>query len=250
VKPLPLTAETLAVLSRIRDYGWTLSVHGMSHGRTMRLVKARTERRINNAGTALQDINTYRRYVHEMVKAFRTETGERLAQAVELAIRKWSNLGLEPGLLQALLNDVFLRFEQYGYAVVEARPATTPKRRGQRARGRRSRTYGDALKRGRVALCRGGTVEEQVARQREGAALAAVVAEKLRPVLASRRTPGRRFVAYYNFAQKLGRLTRNYSGRSLQIAACDLVDLFEAKSLDGDTLRSIAADVFGINATL
>jgi len=49
---------------------------------------------------------------------------------------------------------------------------------------------------------------------------------------------------------KLGRLTRNYSGRSLQTATCDLVDLFEAKSLDGDTLRSIAADVFGINVAL
>jgi hypothetical protein len=70
VKPLPLTAETQAVLTRIRTYSWTLNVFGMSPGHAWRLVKARVERRISLAGVALPYINVYRRYVHELVKAF------------------------------------------------------------------------------------------------------------------------------------------------------------------------------------
>jgi hypothetical protein len=50
---LSLTAETQAVFARIRTYGWTLSVHGKSHIRPWRLVKARTERRINRAGVTM-----------------------------------------------------------------------------------------------------------------------------------------------------------------------------------------------------
>jgi hypothetical protein len=75
---LLLTAETQAILTRIRTYGWTLLVFGMSPGEAWRLVKARVERRIQGAGVAVQDVNVYRRYVHELVKAFRTETGEPL----------------------------------------------------------------------------------------------------------------------------------------------------------------------------
>jgi len=76
------------------------------------------------------------------------------------------------------------------------------------------------------------------------------VAGKIRPLLAARGIPGRQFLAYYNFAQALGRLTCNYSGRSLEMAAGDLIDRCEAKSLDGDALRSIAAGLFGIDVVL
>jgi hypothetical protein len=71
----------------------------MSPGAALRLVKARVQRRIMDAGVAVLEVNVYRRYVHELVRAFRTETGEPLAQAIELVIRKWGNLGLESGLL-------------------------------------------------------------------------------------------------------------------------------------------------------
>ena len=89
-----LTAETQAVLTRVRTYGWTLFVFGMSPGEAWRLVKARVERRIQRAGVALQNVNVYRRYVHELVRAFRTETGESLARTIQLVIRIWTNLGL------------------------------------------------------------------------------------------------------------------------------------------------------------
>jgi hypothetical protein len=57
-------------------------------------------------------------------------------------------------------------------------------------------------------------------------------------------------IPYFNFAQQLGRLSRKFGDKSLQMAAFDLVDLCEAKSLDGDTLRAIAATVFGVNVNL
>jgi hypothetical protein len=246
VRPLLLTVETQAVQTRIRTYGWTLFVFGMSPGEAWRLVKARVERRIQRAGVALQNVNIYRRYVHELVRAFRTQTGEPLAQAIELVIRKWVNLGLESGLLQGLLGDCFLRFEQTGYARPTITPPAVGKKRGPKARRLPRRSYEKALKKGRVSRARSGKVEEQAAKQKAGSAHAAVIAEKLRPVLAACGIPGDRFVAYFAFAQRLGRLSRNYTGESLRMAAADLVDLYEAKSLDRDTLHSIAATIFGV----
>ena len=247
MRPLLLTAETQAVLTRIRTYGWTLSVFGMSPGEAWRLVKARVERRVQDAGVAVQSINVYRRYVHELVKAFRTETGEPLARAIELVIRKWANFGLESALLQGLLGDCFLRFEQNGYANPTITPPAGGKKRGPKARRLPRRSYEKALKKGRVSRVRSGKVEEQATKQKAGSAQATEIADKLRPVLAARAIPGAQFVAYFAFAQKLGRLSRNYASKSLAMAASDLVDLYEAKSLDGDALRAIAVTLFGVN---
>jgi len=66
-------------------------------------------------------------------------------------------------------------------------------------------------------------------------------------LLKDRKLPGQEFIRYNAFAQKLARLTRMHGGKTLQIAASDLIDLYEAKTLDADILRAIAATVFGIN---
>jgi hypothetical protein len=54
-------------------------------------------------------------------------------------------------------------------------------------------------------------------------------------------------VAYFAFAQKLGRLCRNYGEKTLAIAASDLIDRYESKSLDRETLAAIALVIFGIS---
>jgi hypothetical protein len=247
MKPIPLTPETSAIFDRIRTHDWVLNVYGQSHSRAMRLVKARVERRIKRSGLPVHEFNAYRRFVHELAKAFRTETDELLVKAIELTLRKWTNLGLVSALLQELLGDCFLRFEQQGYAMPKAkslahkgRPACKP--------GRVSHlSYEEALRKNRISLGRANTVAEQSAKQKAGAARAAVIARELRPVLAARGIPADKFVAYFAFAQKLGRLSRNYGGESLRIAASDLIDYYEAKPLDGGTLRAIAAILFGVS---
>ncbi len=201
------------------------------------------------AGISVLYINAYRRYVHELVKVFRTQTGEPLAGAIEHVIRKWVGMGLKSELLQGLLGDCFLRFEQQGYATQTATPHVGGKKRGPKARRLPRRSYEKALKKGRASRARFGTVEEQAARQRTGSVRAAEIAASLRPILAARQIPGAQFVVYFAFAQKLVRLCRTYADKSLRMAAADLVDLYEAGSLDGDTLRAIAAVLFGINVT-
>lgn len=184
-----------------------------------------------------------------MLKAFRTETGEPLARALEFVIRKWANFGLAPALLQELLCVCFLRFEQTGYAGPTITPPAVGKKRGPKARRLPRRSYEKALKKGRASRVRSGKLGEQAAKQKTGSAYAAVIADKLRPVLEACGIPGDRFVAYFAFAQRLGRYARNYSGESLRMAASDLIDLYEAKSLDRDTLRAIAATVFGVSVS-
>jgi hypothetical protein len=188
----------------------------------------------------------YRRFVHELVKAFRIETGEPLTKAIELTLRKWVNLGLVSALLQELLGDCFLRFEQQGYAMPKAKPLAH-KGRPARKPGRVSHlSYEEALRKNRISLGRANTVAEQSAKQKAGAARASAIADGLRPVLAARGVPSDEFVAYFAFAQKLGRLSRTYADKSLQMAAADLIDLYEAKSLDGHVLAAIATTLFGI----
>jgi len=254
MRTLPLSAATQAILDRIKTYEWTLDVYGMSQSRAVRLVKARTEIRINKAGIGPPYNNVYRRYVLELVKTFRTRTRDPLARAIPLAIRKWANLDLAVPLLEELLGDCFLRFEQHGYAMPgrglarlssdENRACTQSSQSGKR---RRRTTYAKALQKGRVALRGGNTIEEQVELQRQGSLLASDIARRLKPILQTRGVSGRAIIPYYNFAQQLGRLSRAYGGRGLEIAAADLLDLAEAKGLDGETLRALAQALFGIS---
>ena len=245
MKPLSLTAETQAVFARIRTYDLALRVFGMSQSQAWRLVEARVENRINAAGVAVRERNQHRSYMWEVLKAFRTETGEPLVRALGLAIGKWANLGLAPALLQELLCVCFLRFEQVGYAMPATQAKPSERKRGPKPRRLPRRCYEKALNKGRVSRRRSGKLEEQIAVHREGPAHAAVIADRLRPVLAERDTPGDRFVGY--FAQKPGRYVRNCSGETLRMAASDLIALYEAKHLDRDALLAIAAILFGVN---
>ena len=241
MRSLTLSAETQAIFDRIRSYTWTLNVYGMSQSRAFWLVRARTQTRINQAGIVPPYTNVYRRYVNELVRVFRIENGARLIAAIKLTIRKWVNFGLEPTLLEGLLSDCFLRFEQQGYAM----PRTQPPGRQPKPRHRHG-TYAGSLKKGRTALRKGNTVAEQAELQQQGSEIASDIARRLKPVLEAHGVTGRAFIPYYNFAQKLGRLSRNYGGKSLQIAAADLVDLYEAKQLDGNILRAISQVLFDI----
>ena len=121
MRELALSARTQAIFDRIKSYAWTLNVYGMSSSRAEWLVKARTRARIHKAGVVPPYTNVYRRYVSELIRVFRSETGERLIAGIKLTMRKWVNFGLDQALLEGLLSDCFLRFEQQGYAMPKAK---------------------------------------------------------------------------------------------------------------------------------
>jgi hypothetical protein len=244
MRELALSARTQAIFDRIKSYAWTLNVNGLSSSRAEWLVKARTRTRIHKAGVVPPYTNVYRRYVSELIRVFRSETGERLIAAIKLTMRKWVNLGLDQALLEGLLSDCFLRFEQQGYAMPEVKSLGR-----QRQPRRRRSTYAASLNKGRATLRKGSTVKEQVSLQEQGAALASAIARALKPVLAERGITGRGMIPYFNFAQQLGRQSRKFGDKSLQMAAADLIDYHEAKSLDHDTLLAIAATLFGVDVS-
>ena len=245
MRHLLLTAQTDAVLAFIRRTEFPLSVYGRSAARVWPMVREQVNRRISRFGVPVHEINIYRRYTFEMLKAFRTETGEPLAAALELCVRKWANLGLEPELLQQLLCDCHQKFHAVGHQMPKRKPiAPEP-----RLRRRRGSTYAQALSKGRVSRSGSSTIEEQSASHAKGIAQNRDISRKLALLLAARKTPGRQFIRYNAFAQKLGRLSRTYADKSLQMAAADLIDLYEAKTLDSDTLRAIAVTLFGITVS-
>jgi hypothetical protein len=242
MRSLLLTAQTDAVLAFIRRTEFPLSVYGRSAARVWPMVREQVERRISRFGVPVHEINIYRRYTTEMLKAFRTKTGEPLAATLKLCVRKWANLGLAPELLQQLLCDCHQKFHAVGHQMPRRKPLGLKPRQ----RRRRRSTYAQALGKGRVTRNPAATTEEQSARHADGIARNREISRELAKLLTARKTPGQVFIRYNAFAQKLSRLSRTYADKSLQMAAANLVDLYEAKGLDGATLRAIAEALFDI----
>jgi hypothetical protein len=258
MRPIELTAETRNVLAFIRRTEFPLSVYGRSAGRVWPMVRGQVSKRISSFGVPVHEVNMYKRYVTELLKAFRTETGEPLAAALELCARKWSNLGLAPVLLQQLLCDCHQKFHAVGHQMPKRKPLGGDmtqlssigivSQAGPRPRRRKKRTYTQTLEHGRVSRSRSTSTEEQMASHAKGIAQNRDISHKLALLLKDRSIPGEQFIRYNAFAQKLGRLTRTYGGNSLKMAAADLIDYYEAKALNADTLRAIATTVFDIAA--
>jgi len=247
MRSLVLTPETRDVLAFIRRTTFPLSVCGRSAARVWPMVREQVNRRISQFGVPVHEINIYKRYAVEMLKAFCTETGEPMAAALELCVRKWANLGLAPELLQQVLCDCHQKFQACGHQLPRRKLLASKKKPGPGLRRKRKRTYAQALSKGRVSRSRSTTTEEQSASHAKGIAQNRDISRKLAALLSAREIPGQQFIRYNAFAQRLGRLTRKYADKSLQMAASDLVDLYEATALDGDTLRAIAAALFGVN---
>ncbi|MBN2466317.1 hypothetical protein JXD38_11920 [candidate division WOR-3 bacterium] len=246
MRPIALTAEARDVLAFICRTQFPLSVYGRSAARVWPMVREQVDWRISRFCVPVHEVNIYRRYVAEMLKAFRTETGEPLARALEICVRKWTNLGLEPELLEQLLLDCHKKFHATGHQMPKTEPLAPAKKPGPKLRRKRKRTYAEALAKGRTSRRPAATTEEQSARHAEGIAQNRDISQKLAVLLKDRRVPGQEFIRYNAFAQKLGQLTRKHGGETLQLAASDLIDLYEAKALDADILRAIAQTLFGI----
>ena len=136
MRPLNLTPETRDVLSFIRRTEFPLSVYGRGAGRVWPMIREQVNRRISQFGVSVHEVNMYKRYVTELLKAFRTETGEPLAATLELCVRKWANLGLAPELLQQLLCDCHQKFHAVGHQMPKRKPLVPETKPGPRRRKR------------------------------------------------------------------------------------------------------------------
>jgi len=246
MRPLVLTPATRDVLAFIRRTTFPLSVYGRSAARVWPMLREQVNWRISRFGVPMHEVNIYRRYTAEMLKAFRTETGEPLAAALELCVRKWANLGLAPELLQQILCDCHQKFHACGHQLPRRKLLASKKKPGPGLRRKHKKTYAEALSKGRVSRSPTATVEDQSASHAEGIARNKEISRRLALLLAARKIPGQEFIRYNAFAQKLGRLSRTYADKSLQMAAADLIDIYEAKALAPDILRAIAATLFDI----
>jgi hypothetical protein len=232
------------MLARIRRVKFPLSVLGRSHGRTMPMTRAVVDWRLRRTPVSRLEASHYRRAVAEMVRSFRAATGEPLTAALQLTLRKWTNHGLDPRLLQDLCCDVFDKFEAAGRLPPKQRDVMPAKR----APRKRRRTYQQAVERGWATLRPGQTPAEQATHFARAVSTNQDISRKLASLLKERGVPGKQFIRYNAFGQKLGRLSRRFSSGTLARAAADLVDLYEAKSLDHETLLAICADLFGLTA--
>jgi hypothetical protein len=242
MRSLNLTPEARDVLTFICRTEFPLSVYGRSANRVWPMVREQVNRRISQFGVSVHEVNIYKRYAVEMLKAFRTETGKPLAAALGLCVRKWANLGLATELLQQLLCDSHQKFHSVGHQMPKRKPIAPGPRPGHRRRS----TYAQALSKGRVSRRLAATTEEQAAHHAKGIAQNRAISRKLAELPVARKVSGKEFIRYNAFAQKLGRLSRTYADKSLQMATADLVDLYEARSLDRDTLLAICASLIDV----
>jgi hypothetical protein len=241
MKPLHLTAPTRGVFDRILAVRQPLAVYGTTQTSARARVKDDVTRRLNAHGIIPPSRSFYQTYVEELLKAFRTRTGAALVHALERAIRRWVNFGLEPGLLQTILCDCHLRFEQQGYQMPVVRDV---KRRKPAPKPRRSYRQLVAMKWGSRAKSR--PAAQQAKAYESARAHNKDLSNRVSGLLAARKVPGREVRRYNAFVYRLDRYCRNYSLRSLEIAAAGVIDDFEGEGLDRDTLVAIAATLFGL----
>jgi hypothetical protein len=244
--PIALSTRTENILGFIRQTTFPLWAYGYSSGRVEYAARATIRETIRRFDVPVHEVNVYRRYAAETLKVFRTNTGDSLADALLFTLRKWTNLGLRPDLLQAIICDLHDKFHGMGHQMPRKKPILPKTKPGPKPGGRRKPTYEQSLKKHRTSRSSSATIQEQAASHKAGTSLAADIAAKLKPVLSERGVPHKEFIRYFAFAQKLGKLSRNYSGPSLARAASELVDLYEARSLHREILLAIASTVFDL----
>jgi hypothetical protein len=245
VRKMTSTERTRHVLDRISTGEFPLSVYGRSHARVMPLIKHIVNRRLGIAGAVPPWIGCYRHAVSEMVKAYRKSTAEPLAHALQLVVRKWTAFRLDPEVLQDLACDLYEKFDAVGHQIPKPKGVVRLSKTGPKPRRVPKRDYRTALEKGLTPRRAALTIEKQAALHRQAIEVNKEVSRRLAAVLKSRGVPGRDFMRYNAFAQVVARRARNYTGPSLARAVSDLVDLYEAKSLDRPTLLAICADLFG-----
>jgi len=117
-KPMKLSPDFNRVLEEIRN-GAENALYGAVPAASEELFKRNVESLIEGAGLPSLQVIHYRWYLREIARLWRTRRDRDLAFHLELCIRKWVNLGLEPRTLQFLICEAHQRLK--GQTISEVR---------------------------------------------------------------------------------------------------------------------------------
>ena len=118
LKPMKLSPDFNRVLEEIRN-GAENALYGAVPAASEELFKRNVESLIEGAGLPSLQVIHYRWYLREIARLWRTRRDRDLAFHLELCIRKWVNLGLEPRTLQFLICEAHQRLK--GQTISEVR---------------------------------------------------------------------------------------------------------------------------------
>jgi hypothetical protein len=155
---------------------------------------------------------------------------EPLAAALELCVRKWTNLGLAPELLQQLLCDCHRKFHDWSQLLRSLLPLTSGPRQELFVASPelpRPRNYHKAAV---ASLCEMET--------------------KTRQTLNAAGVHTIMYVPYLSYARQLYKLSRQQgiSGESFALVSEVLLDKWAARGLDAAVLARIRTEVFDVVA--
>ena len=109
-KPLNLNQETIQTLAEIRA-GADNPLYGASPEAAEAMFNRHIMPMLEGAGMSALKRMHYGWFLRELARLWRKNTGQDLAFHLELAIRKWLDLGLETNTTQFLVTELFRRLK-------------------------------------------------------------------------------------------------------------------------------------------
>ena len=124
-KPVALNHEMVETLDQIRA-GAENALYGASPAQAEELFKKHLAPMVVGSGMPVLQVMHYQWFLRELARLWRTRKGRDLAFHLELTIRKWVNLGLEPRTIQFLICEAHQRLKANGASTVNREPHTVP----------------------------------------------------------------------------------------------------------------------------
>jgi hypothetical protein len=110
LNPVQLNRDTTQTLDEIRS-GAENALYGMATAEAEEQVNRLVMPLIEGSGLPNLQVIHFRWYLREVARLWRTRKGRDLAFQLELCIRKWVGLGLEPRTLQFLICEAHQRLK-------------------------------------------------------------------------------------------------------------------------------------------
>lgn len=108
-KPEGLSEAVSALLEMMKKAEVPHQLYGRDSGAGREVVESVFNPNLRNAAMALPKRQQYYWFLAELVRIFRTRTGESLAMNCEMVVQKWQGFGLRMDLMTWLLNEVWKR---------------------------------------------------------------------------------------------------------------------------------------------